>query len=287
MAHKSSPSSTGVRSRGEEERSSPSPRAVVATLARASKGGLLAVKEAAEALGIPRRAAAMKLAAFARRGWLRRVRRGLYLVVPLEAEPGRPVSPDDPWVLAREAFSPCYIGGWSAAEYWGLTEQLFSATLVITSAHARARSARLLGHEFRLSRVPRARLEGVTLVWRGAERVPVSDRERTIVDCLRRPELCGGIRPLVAIMREYRATADYRPKKLLASARETANGAAWKRLGYLTEFLWPEERALTEEARKHLTAGNAKLDPTIRRRGVLVRRWRLWINAAIEQTENT
>lgn len=257
-------------------------RALIARLARTASGGLVSVAEAAEALGLPRRPAALKLASLARRGWLLRVRRGLYFIVPLESEPGRPVILDDPWLLAREIFSPCYIGGWSAAEYWGLTEQLFRSTLVITAAHTRATSVNLLGHEYRLLRVPRARVEGAILVWRGAERVPVSSRERTIIDCLRHPALCGGVRHLVDIMREYRASREYDPETLLAVASQAGNGAVWKRFGYIVEALWPDEVKVVDEARAHLAAGNVKLDPTVRRRGALLSRWRLWVNLPLE-----
>ncbi len=260
-----------------------SDRAVIAKLARVARGGLITVHAAAEILGFTSRSAAMKLAALARRGWLLRARRGLYLVLPLEAEPGRPMVAEDPWVLAREVFSPCYIGGWSAAEYWGLTEQLFRSTLVVTAAHVRARSVELLGHEFRLFRVPRSRIAGATPVWRGAERVPVSDRERTIVDCLRCPELCGGIRTLVDIMREYESSPERDFKRLAEVAKEVHSGAVWKRLGYLAELLWPEETALLDKARSSITAGNIRLDPAVRRRGKLVRRWRLWVNVPINR----
>jgi hypothetical protein len=77
---------------------------------------------------------------------------------------------------------------------------------VVTAAHIRTRSARLLDHEFRLLGVPRTRVTGATLVWRGTRRVPVSDRERTIVDCLRHPELCGGIQHLVQILERVLAS---------------------------------------------------------------------------------
>ena len=245
--------------------------------------GLLSVGSASQVFGLPSRATALKLAARARRGWLRRVRRGLYFVLPLEAEPGRPVIPDDPWVVAREAFSPCYIGGWSAAEHWGLTEQLFRSTFVLTAAHVRAQKKQLLGHEFRLFRIPRSRIEGATVVWRGAEQVPVSDRERTIIDGLRHPALYGSIRHLADIMREYGTSAERDFTKLLAVARKAANGAAWKRFGYLAELLWPEEEGLLEEAQKCLTAGTVRLDPLVSRRGSLSRRWRLLINVTITQ----
>lgn len=204
----------------------------------------------------------------------------MYLVLPLEVEPGHHTVAEDPWVLAREAFSPFYIGGWSAAEYWGLTEQIFRSTLVVTATHVRRRSVTLSGHEFLLFRVAKSRIsvEGITHVWRGPERVPISSPERTIIDCLRNPELCGGIRNLTDFMHEYRARKEKRFNLIVAEAERTASGAAWKRLGYLAELLWPDAPEVVAAAREHVTAGNASLDPSVRRRGKLTTRWRLWVN---------
>lgn len=282
MTHKSK--NHGTRAGGSNRVARPSPdKVTIAKLARAAKGGLISVAMGSQVLGLSSRNTALRLASLARRGWLRHARRGLYFVLPLEAEPGRPATPDDPWVVAREAFSPCYIGGWSAAEHWGLTEQLFRSTLVLTAAHVRAQTTQLLDHEFRLFRVPRSRIEGTTLVWRGSERVLVSDRERTIVDGLRHPALCGGIRHLADIMREYGRSSERDFAKLLNVARKVANGAAWKRFGYLAELLWPGEKDLPEEAQKHSTAGTVRLDPGVRRRGSLNRRRGLWINVSVAQ----
>jgi predicted transcriptional regulator of viral defense system len=207
----------------------------------------------------------------------------MYLVLPLEVEPGQRTLAEDAWVLAREAFSPCYIGGWSAAEHWGLTEQLFRLTLVITASNVRQRSASLLGREFLLFRAPRSRISGpgITVVWRGPERVPVSSPERTIVDCLRHPELCGGIRNVTDLMREYGGRKDKRFDVLVAEAERVASGAAWKRLGYLAELHWPDASEVIAAARKHVTAGNVRLDPAVRRRGNLTTRWRLWANVPL------
>jgi|GEM_PF-6032200 len=38
---------------------------------------------------------------------------------------------DEPWAVAQKLFVPCYVGGWSAAEYWDFTEQIFNSTLVV------------------------------------------------------------------------------------------------------------------------------------------------------------
>lgn len=262
-----------------------SDRSLLARLSRAAEGGLISVATASDVLGLDRRTTAVRLASLTQRGWLVRARRGLYFIPPLEAEPGKPTVPEDPWLLAAKAFSPCYIGGWSAAEHWGLTEQLFRSTLVVTGGSVRTKSATLLGYDFRLLRVPRHRITGsLHLVWRGADRVLVSSPERTIADGLRHPLVCGGTRHLAQMLREYGEGSGRNFTKLGDAVAEVDSGAAWKRLGYLVEQLWPHEDNLLKRARSGLTSGYTRLDPNVRRRGKLVRRWRLWINVAVVES---
>ncbi len=102
----------------------------LAALIRRS-GPTFTVGEAAAILEIPRKPTAKMLARWVTQGWLKRLQRGRYMPVPLEADPDGMVL-EDPWMLAATAFAPCYVGGWSAAEHWGLTEQLFR-TLVVFS----------------------------------------------------------------------------------------------------------------------------------------------------------
>lgn len=256
----------------------------LAVVARAARGGLVQIERAAEALSLSRRVASARLAGFVRRGWLTRVRRGLYLVLPLEALPSGSTTLEDPWVLARELFGPCYIGGWTAAEHWGLTEQIFRSTFVVTAASVRRKSARLLGVEFRIARVRRDRLEGVDLVWRGPERVPVSSRERTIADALSSPTWVGGIRHLADIMRAYRESREWNPDLLLRTMMKYGRGAAFKRFGFMIETMFPDAGPLVEGALTRRSAGIVKLDPAVSRRGKLVKRWGLWVNATVGQS---
>lgn len=253
-------------------------RTVIAKLARASKSGVITLADASKVLGIDSKSTAGKLGSLTRRGWLHRARRGVYLVVPLEAEPGKSATAADPWVLAQEVFTPCYIGGWSAAEYWELTEQIFRPTLVVTAAAVRSKSIELLGQAYRLFRVPPSRVEIETTVWRDSVKVRVSSRERTIVDCLRNPALSGGVGHLILMMKEYANHPERDFKKLLNEAREADSGAVWKRLGYLFEMLWPKEELIISEASRKLAAGNIKLDPMVKARGKLVKRWGVWSN---------
>jgi predicted transcriptional regulator of viral defense system len=253
-------------------------RTLIAKLARGSKSGVINSADASKALGFDAKKTAAKLGSLAKRGWLHRVRRGVYLIVPLEAEPGKPATAADPWILAQEVFSPCYIGGWSAAEYWELTEQIFRPTLVVTAATIRSKSIELLGQEYRLFRVPASRVRIETSVWRDSVKVKVSSRERTLVDCLRNPALGGGVGHLILMMKEYANHPERGFKTLLNEARQADSGAVWKRLGYLSKMLWPNEELITSEASRKLAAGNIKLDPSVKTRGKLVTRWRVWSN---------
>ena len=152
------------------------PKEILRRLARGARGGLLTTERSAELLGLAPHRASLTLGRLVQRGWLSRVRRGLYFVLPLEAGQEGAVI-EDPWGLARELYAPCYIGGWTAAEHWGLTEQLFRSTFVVTAATIRQSAETFLGSEFHLVRASRERVALAASIWRGRERVAVSGRE--------------------------------------------------------------------------------------------------------------
>ena len=85
-------------------------------------------------------------------GWMARVRRGLYIPVPLESRTAD-MPLEDPWLVAGCLYAPCYIGGWSTAEYLGLTEQIFSTVMVMTVQKPRDRWPKIKGTGFWLRTV--------------------------------------------------------------------------------------------------------------------------------------
>lgn len=254
-------------------------RARLRLLARNSVAGIVTVAGAAKALREPSRAAALQLARLARGGWVTHIRRGVYLVPPLDAGPN--VVVDDPWVLATALFAPCYVGGWSAVEHWGLTEQLFRSTFVVTAAHIRVRTQRAAGASFQLTRVARDRVESVGLTWRGAAQVRVSNVERTIVDALVDPAWVGGVRHLGAVLESYRESKGSSAERLASALARHGNGAAHKRAGLLASLLWPDARALVAQAEKGKTRGVVRLDPAVGSRGAMSTRWGLWVNVRV------
>lgn len=50
------------------------------------------------------------------------------------------ISLEGPRIISEKIYHPCYIGGWSAAEYWCLTEQIFRTIVVLTTKKIRDRS---------------------------------------------------------------------------------------------------------------------------------------------------
>jgi len=141
----------------------------------------------------------------------------------------------------------------------------------------------IAGAEFHLAQVPRLRLEGVGTAWRGSERVPLSGPERTIADALVDPAWLGGVRHLADILRAHRETKSWRPVKLIAELDASGTGAAFKRLGFLAEALELDAQAIIDAAGTRKTTGIVKLDPAIRSRGRLLKRWGLWVNASVRE----
>ncbi len=239
------------------------------------RAGTVTPMEAAEILRVPARKAARLLAAWARNGWLSRVRRGLYVPVPLEAATAEgPL--DDPWLVATALFSPCYIGGWSAAEHWALTEQIFRSVCVMTTNRPRNREPLLKGTQFVLHTVQEAALFGLKTVWRGRARVPVSDPARTVVDMFANPALAGGIRPAADILKAFLRDHEKSVPALVDYGDRLDNGAVFKRLGFILESERLDYTGLAAACRKRRRSGYVKLDPSIPVPR-LVTAWGLWV----------
>lgn len=254
-------------------------RARLSTLHRTLPGPFTA-DEAALALKVERSEAANLLGYLASKGWLSRVRRGLFTVVPLEAD-APTLWRADPWLIAASVFEPCYIGGWSACEHWGLTEQLFRSIVVVTTQPQRTKHPMIQGNEFLVAvRKPEA-LFGTRPVWRGREPVDLSDPSRTIIDMLDDPALGGGIRHVADVLGEYADSAHRDDGLLITYGDRLGNRTVFKRLGYLLEALDLDAPELVAACLDRRSAGVSKLDPGIAAGGSIRSRWGLGINAAV------
>jgi len=70
---------------------------------------------------------------------------------------------------------------------------------------------------------------------------------------------------------------------LLTRVGEAGSGAAFKRLGFLSERLLDGEEVLVKEAFARRTTGVVRLNPGVPTRGRLSARWRRWVNVTIQE----
>ena len=230
---------------------------------------------------VGRQAANLVLSRLHRKGWLRRLKRGTYGIVPLASETTQPAV-ENAWPLAMELFAPCYISGWSAAEYWDLTEQVFNSIAVVTGSSQRSASQTIAGVRLRTRSIQPGRIFGTTRIWLGSQSVRVADPHRLVVDVLDAPELGGGCRHTMDVVEAYWRSEHHDARTLLDYALRYGRGSVLKRLGLSAERVGVVTKKWLDEVEANLTKGIIDLDPNGSSQGHVDRRWRVRVNVPLD-----
>jgi predicted transcriptional regulator of viral defense system len=251
---------------------------------RKVKGACITSKNVAEALGVSVSQARAFVSSWAANGWLSRVRQGVYAPIDIAAT-SSDQSLIDPWVIANELFAPCYIGGWSAAEHWGLTEQIFESTLVITSRHINGKKQIAGGLTFLIKKLKTERMFGLKSVWKEQLKIQISDPHKTIIDMFDDPSIGGGIRSVIDFFSQYLLSSHFNADTLLEYAIRMNNKAIFKRLGFVLSKINPNATALIDHCKHNISQGNSHLDPRLKGNRLL-KKWRLWLPESFEKQMN-
>jgi predicted transcriptional regulator of viral defense system len=212
-----------------------------------------------------------------RKGWLRRLERGLYLLIPLAAGPEGNWS-EDPLVIANQLVPGGAIAYMSALHYWNMTEQVPRTVFVQTIARRNTPYSEILGVRYRFVTIKQERFFGIHSQTVDGMGFSVTDREKTIVDSMSRPDLSGGIMLLADSLGSV-DEVDW--GKLEDYLERFGSGAVYKRLGYLIERLdvdIPNRDDLLTGWQGRLTQGIAWLEPGGDRSGPVKTRWRIRVN---------
>lgn len=241
---------------------------------------MFSVKEAARIIDLSVKDTRLYLSYLARRGWLARVKPGLYICVPLGTLNPQEYK-ENPWIVANRIFEPCYIGGWSAAEHWGLTDQIFKSIFVLTSRIFRAKEVNIQGTNFVLKLVRKINLRHTKSVWLENTKIQVSDPTQTIVDILNDPSAGGGIRHVAEIVESYFNSEHRNILELFSYIKENENRTVYKRLGFILEALNINASDTIEACKKSISSGYSAFDPKVKSKGVFNRKWNLRVNVQI------
>lgn len=214
-------------------------------------------------------------------GWVVSLSQSTYLMVPLEAGPEAAWT-EDALVIGSHLAAPGAVAYWTGCHYWNWTEQVPRTVFVQTPKRSRWRQRKILGVTYRLVRVTPRKFFGTVERRAGRGRIVVTDREKTFVDALDRPDLCGGIRQ-VAEMLPAAERIDW--NRVDAYLARTKSGAIYKRLGFLVERLGekvnvPDGTKRLEAWRERLTGGYAPLEPRGPATGPVNNRWRVRLNVS-------
>ena len=241
-----------------------------------STKGMIHVDDLVKTLGVKNAHARQLLSSWHRQGVLRRVAHGKYVVISPAALKQKQVL-ENPWVLVPELYSPGYIGGWSAAEHWGLTEQVFRSICVFTSKRTHSGTKEIQGVDFFVRHVSSRFIFGTQTIWHESVKIQISDQHKTILDILHYPDTGGGVQHVLDCFKEYAKlykNQDDR-SKMIEYALRIDSGALFKKLGYFAEMAG-FDRVFLAACKKHLTEGHAKLDSAAKKQR-LITRWKLLI----------
>jgi predicted transcriptional regulator of viral defense system len=185
-----------------------------------------------------------------RKGWLSRVRRGRYVLLPPEYGPDN-LGESNVLALATAAATPSYVGWWSAASFHGFTTQVPVTVFIAVTGKMPERE--LEGSTVRFVHLSKPKFFGSQLYPLYGRQVPVSTPARTLIDCLDRPALAGGVTELVRIA--DRALATVSGNEAVETAIRFGSKSLMQRLGAISELL---DRPLPAPARQRLRAAIPK-----------------------------
>ncbi len=215
------------------------------------------------------------------KGWLERVTRGTYMVIPLEAGLQREWA-EEGLAIASYLAKRVAVAYWSALHYWHMTEQMPRVVFVQTPKRTSRRMRNSLGISFRFVTVQEHKFFGIVTSSINGREIQVTNREKTLIDAADRPDLSGGIVQLTEALRSSCSDIDW--KRMDDYLEQFRVGAVAKRIGYLVETMnlpIPKLREHLAHWQSMLSAGVSSLEPGAGDSGRIVTKWGLRVNVHI------
>jgi predicted transcriptional regulator of viral defense system len=238
------------------------------------------IKDARGVLAHARADSAQKfLERLQQKGWIKRLKRGRFAVIPLSSGENRTPQLHE-FVVAMELVSPAAIAYWSALNHHGMTEQLPRTVFIATNHPVRRPPKQVLGVNYKIVSLKSAKFFGVAKDWIDEQPFQVTDKEKTIIDGLDLPQYVGGVDEIAKALAGNWSSLN--EARLRNYAAKIGNSAVTKRLGFLMETLGLGDPEALRKA-VPIAPGFSSLDPTLPKRGKHNRRWGLLINVEIER----
>ena len=209
------------------------------SLILSSAGKVVTIEDASRALSCDRITARNFLSRMHRSGWLKMITHGVYAPVDLSSDDAQ-YTEEDPYSIGTVLFKKCYIGAWSAANHWGLTDQLFLNTWVFTTQKVRKRHVKKGANNFCLFHVAEKDVFGTITEWIGPQKILISDVHRTLIDFTNHVDFLG-LQSLIDVFDAYLLLPNCQLETVYDYISRLGNRALFKKLGFLISLRRPDQ----------------------------------------------
>lgn len=215
-----------------------------------------------------------------KRGLLMRIKKGVYYLIPYEQDP-ETFMPE--WHLLAEPLTKGtthYIGYYSALQLHNLITQPSLKEQIVVAKQLKPSQIDVKNVVFQFIYHNEGHFFGTKKIWvDNYNKVLCSDLEKTIVDCLFKPDYAGGIVEVARAI--FTSKSDIKYERLLDYVKKFDSQAVIKRLGFILE-LFDIDTIIIEDLQKLKTASFVVLDTELPKIGKRNSRWSIQQNLEIE-----
>jgi len=165
------------------------------------------------------------------------------------------------------------VAYWSALNLHGLTEQFPNSIFIQTTQNKENKS--VFGTSYKFVKIRPSKRYGISWSGYGNLKYPITDIEKTIVDCFDLPQHSGGYAELLRAF----GKADLSSAKLIEYCKELGNISVIRRLGFLAELLNKKGmKSFIQFAKNHANKSYNNFDPLGQNIGEYNNEWHLRLN---------
>ena len=204
-----------------------------------------------------------------KKGWLERIEKGKYMVVPFQARRGWL---EHPFVLASNLIKKYYISYRTALAHYGLTEQIPVYVYIATTERKGKLEYKLQNYIFRFIRINKNKFFGFKKELINNKEIFIAEKEKAIIDCLDKERYSGTIIETAKALNNSSININ----KVKKYALKMNNSSLNRRLGYLLDLLKKDSSGLE----KHIgDYRNIYLSTVLPKKTIKIdKKWKLIIN---------
>ncbi len=159
---------------------------------------------------------------------------------------------------------PSYLSFWSALNYYGFSDQIPKKIFFTTTKYTKEIN------DFKFVTLSPKRFFG----YKNINGITIAEKEKAIIDSLLFPKYSGGIKEIYNSLKNNIKEID--TKKLINYAFKVESKAVLRRLGFILEGLDYKEGL--KKMRRNIGRGYELLDPNLKRKNNLNKKWLLDVN---------